>query len=111
MDALSDVLRAVRLTGAIFFDVHASEPWVAQTPEGGAIVSGMFPGAGHLVSYHVITSGECWVEVEGEPPLHLTAGDVVVFPHGDAHAMSSQLGMRNPPDLSLYRRQQERALP
>ena len=34
MDALSDVLRAVRLTGAIFFDVQASEPWVAETPRG-----------------------------------------------------------------------------
>ena len=34
MDALSDVLKAVRLTGAIFFDIHASEPWVAETPRG-----------------------------------------------------------------------------
>ena len=34
MDTLSDVLRAVRLTGAIFFDIKASEPWVAETPPG-----------------------------------------------------------------------------
>jgi hypothetical protein len=34
MDALSDVLRAVRLKGAIFFDVHASDPWAAETPAG-----------------------------------------------------------------------------
>ena len=32
MDVLSDVLRAVRLTGAIYFDVHACHPWVAETP-------------------------------------------------------------------------------
>ena len=37
MDALSDVLKAVRLTGAIFFDIHASEPWVAETPAGRSI--------------------------------------------------------------------------
>ena len=43
MDALSDVLRAVRLTGAVFFDVHASEPWVAETPQGGSIVGAIFP--------------------------------------------------------------------
>ena len=43
MDALSDVLRAVRLTGAIFFDIHASEPWVAETPAGQSIASGIFP--------------------------------------------------------------------
>ena len=34
MDALSDVLQAVRLTGAVFFDVDASAPWVAETPPG-----------------------------------------------------------------------------
>ena len=50
---LSDVLRAVRLTGAVFFDVHASEPWVAETPPGGSIVGSIFPGAEHLISYHV----------------------------------------------------------
>ena len=43
MDALSDVLRAVRLTGAIFFDIHASEPWVAETPAGRRSSAGSFP--------------------------------------------------------------------
>ena len=62
MDALSDVLRAVRLTGAVFFDVHASEPWVAETPVGGSIVGTIFPGAEHLISYHVIAHGTCWAQ-------------------------------------------------
>ena len=42
MDALSDVLRAVRLTGAVFFDVRASEPWVAESPPGGSIAGSIF---------------------------------------------------------------------
>ena len=33
MDVLSDVLGAVRLTGALFFDVDASSPWVVETPK------------------------------------------------------------------------------
>jgi len=107
MDALSDVLRAVRLTGAIFFDVHASEPWVAETPPGPSIVGRIFPGAEHLISYHVITRGAAWASVVGEPPLRVSAGDVVVFPHGDHHAMSSRPGMRAAPDVSLYRRPAE----
>jgi hypothetical protein len=49
MDALSDVLRAVRLTGAVFFDIRAAAPWVAATPPGAAIVGAMFPGAEHLI--------------------------------------------------------------
>ena len=103
MDALSDVLRAVRLTGAIFFDVHASEPWVAETPPGASIVGRMFPGAEHLVSYHVMTHGSCWATVHGGTPIRLSAGDIVVFPQGDAHAMSSTPGMRKAPDVAMYR--------
>ncbi len=111
MDALSDVLRAVRLTGAVYFDVTASEPWVAEAPPGGSIVDTIFPGAGHLVSYHVLTRGACWGGVLGEPPVHMAPGDIIVFPHGDAHVMSSAPGMRGVPDLSIYRLRGDGQLP
>ena len=106
MDALSDVLRAVRLSGAVFFNVSAFAPWVAETPRGREIVAGMFPGSDHLISYHVITSGDCFAVVEGEPALKLQAGDVVVFPHGDTHVLTSRPGLRSPPDLSMYQRRE-----
>jgi AraC-like DNA-binding protein len=111
MDALSDVLRAVRLTGAIFFDVQASAPWVAETPAGKSIVAAMFPGAEHLISYHVITQGSCWACVPGEPPMQLSAGDILVLPHGDTHVLSSTPGLREPPDLARYRAPSDGQLP
>ncbi len=111
MDALSDVLQAVRLTGAIFFDIHASQPWVAETPPGEAIVEAMFPGSEHLISYHVITRGDCWASVPGEPPMQLSAGDIIVLPHGDTHVLSSTPGLRRSPDMSLYRLPSDGQLP
>lgn len=111
MDALSDVLRAVRLTGAIFFDINASEPWVAETPAGGAIVGAMFPGSEHLICYHVITQGACWACIDGQPPIRLSAGDIIVLPHGDTHVLSSTPGLRRSPDMSLYRMPSDRQLP
>jgi AraC-like DNA-binding protein len=111
MDPLSDVLRAVRLTGAVFFDVRASEPWVAEAPPGRDIVGTIFPGAEHLISYHVVARGECWGHVLGEPPRRLLAGDVIVFPHGDPHVMSSAPGMRGVPDVGLYRPAADGPLP
>jgi AraC-like DNA-binding protein len=111
MDTLSEVLRAVRLTGAIFFDVHASEPWVAETPAGKAIVGAMFPGSEHLISYHVITHGQCWASVEGEAPMQLSAGDVIVLPHGDTHVLSSKPGLRRSPNMSMYRMPADGKLP
>src|SRR5215467_9819768 len=88
MDALSDVLRAVRLKGAIFFDVHASDPWAAETPAADQIVGRMFPAAENLICYHAITHGTCWAAVANEAPLLLEAGDVVVIPHGHPHVLS-----------------------
>jgi AraC-like DNA-binding protein len=111
MDALSDVLRAVRLTGAVFFDFHASESWVAETPPGQSIVGTIFPGADHLIPYHVISMGDAWAGLIGEAPVHLSTGDIVVFPHGDAHVVSSAPGMRSPPNMALYRRPSDGQLP
>jgi AraC-like DNA-binding protein len=111
MDALSDVLRAVRLTGAIFFDIHASEPWVAETPAGEAIVEAMFPGSEHLICYHVITQGSCWACIPGEAPTQLTAGDIIVLPHGDTHVLSSTPGLRRSPDMTMYRMPPDGKLP
>ena len=111
MDALSDVLRAVRLSGAIFFDIRAALPWVAETPPGPAIVDGMFPGSDHLICYHVIVQGDCWACVAGEPPMQLTSGDIVVLPHGDTHVLASAPDLRRTPDMSLYKQPESGQLP
>jgi AraC-like DNA-binding protein len=111
MDPLSDVLQAVRLTGALFFDIHASEPWVAETPPGASIVRRLFPDADHLISYHAVMRGRCWASLLNEAPIHLATGDVIVFPHGDPHVVSSGPGMRSTPNMTLYRRPTDRQLP
>jgi AraC-like DNA-binding protein len=104
MDALSDVLRAVRLSGAFFFDVQARAPWVAETPQGRSVVDAMFPGSDHLISYHLLIEGSCWVEIDGEQPIKLLAGDIIVLPHGDTHVLCTEIGMRKSPQMALYRR-------
>ena len=111
MDALSDVLKAVRLSGAVYFDIRAADPWVAETPPGRSVVGAMFPGSEHLISYHVLLEGQCWASVEGEQPMQLSAGDVIVFPHGDTHVLSSIQGLRAQPNMALYRRPSEGRMP
>ena len=111
MDPLSDVLKAVRLTGAIFFEIDGAEPWAAETPAGSSIVDRIFPGTQHLIPYHVVTMGSCWGWAPGETPVHLSAGDIIMFPQGDAHVMSSGPGMRDKPNYSVYRHPTEQQLP
>ena len=76
VDALSEVLRAVRLRGAIFFVVDATAPWVAEAPSGRELTPLIMPGAQHLLEYHIVTRGSCWGGLVGAPPVQLHAGDV-----------------------------------
>jgi AraC-like DNA-binding protein len=106
IDTLSDVLRAVRLKGAIFFDVDAAAPWVAEAGPARLVAPTVMPDADHVIEYHVITSGTAWASVIGHDvePVRVSAGDVVAFPQGDAHVLSSARGMRGTQDVSVYER-------
>ena len=95
-DALSSVLRAVRLRGALFYSIEGASPWVAEAPPAADIIPAILPGAGHMIEFHGVVEGSCWAAVVGEPPLRLHAGDVILFPQGDAHVLSSAPGMRAP---------------
>ena len=65
----------------------------------------ILPGAEHLISYHILTAGRCWGGLAGEPPVALEPGDVIVFPHGDPHGLSSA------PDLRMKGRRSRRRRP
>ena len=93
MDALSETLRVVRLVGAIFINGKFTAPWSYQSPSADAAAPLLEPGADRVVIFHMITEGECWVELSGEAPVKLMAGDVIVFPQGDAHRMTSRPGL------------------
>jgi AraC-like DNA-binding protein len=101
-DVLSDVLRSVRLTGAVYFDFDLSSPWVAEAPPSREIAAIVMPGAQRVIEYHLIARGACWANLVGESPIRLGEGDLIVFPQGDAHVLSSAPGMRASPDLSLF---------
>lgn len=105
MDVLSDVLSAVRLTGAVFFDIDAGEPWVGESPGTAELAATIMPGAEHVISFHIVLAGGCWASVADstDPPVWLNAGDVVMFPGGAANVLSSSpgaRGQRNP--LAMY---------
>ena len=93
MDALSETLRVVRLVGAIFIHARFTAPWCYQSPRADTVAPLLEPGAERVVIFHLITEGECHVELAGQPPVRLVAGDAVIFPQGDAHRMCSEPGL------------------
>lgn len=77
VDPLADVLNIARVDGAIMAQVRAAEPWgLKLAPTSGA-------------AFHVITSGMCWLRIDGNQPIKLMPGDVVLLPSGIGHTLSS----------------------
>jgi AraC-like DNA-binding protein len=93
-DTLSDLLRTVRLHGAVFYYVKGYPPWAVENPHVREIIPAIMPGAEHMIEFHALVNGNCWAGIDGEEPIPMQAGDVVLFPQGDPHTMSSAPGLR-----------------
>ena len=89
MDPLSEVLRAVRLAGGVFLSGDFTAPWcvgVRITPEDCAPFLGK---RAQIVGYHVVIEGRLLVGLEGEPMAEVQAGEIVLLPQNDDHALAS----------------------
>ncbi len=90
MDVLSEVLKAVRLDGAVFFNGEFSAPWCAVEPDSRTMASYLSVESKHVVIFHLVTEGRGYVCIEGDgTPVALEAGDIVILPHGHAHRMGN----------------------
>jgi AraC-like DNA-binding protein len=104
VDVLSDVLLAVRLKGALFFDIDAYSPWATESPSGAEIAARISADYDHVIAFHVITEGSCWAAPVDRPDsgVRVNAGEMVVYPTGEANILASTPGMRARPDASRY---------
>jgi AraC-like DNA-binding protein len=92
MDALSTALSSVRMTGAIFAEATCTAPWGFAVPAIDAleqVVLMLAPGTERVVGYHLVTDGKAVVRLEGAADVPVTAGDIVIIPHGDPHTISN----------------------
>jgi len=102
MDAFSQILSGVQLNGAVFFRAEFSAPWGLSTPTAKAMAATAGVGTEHLVVlYHLVIDGGAIVELLDGHRTELSPGDIVVFPHGDAHHMSSGAGKRPFPNYGI----------
>jgi len=88
MDVLSEVLKAVKLDGALFFNAEFSAPWCFRSPSSRILAPYLSPDSGHVIIFHLLTDGRGYAQVEGDDQaVPLNAGDIIIFPHGDPHIM------------------------
>jgi AraC-like DNA-binding protein len=75
-DIVADVVATTRRGSLIYSRNRFRAPWGAAFP------------AGQAASFHVVTSGACWLTVDGRDPIQLTRGDVALIPFGAPHRLT-----------------------
>lgn len=82
MDWLSRLLALAPVSGQVDIRCRFGAPWRIEHQQA---VEGEIP-------YHVVLSGTAVLDQDGAPPLHLQAGDVLLFPQGAAHTLHDGSG-------------------
>ncbi|TCK38940.1 AraC-like DNA-binding protein [Paraburkholderia sp. BL8N3] len=109
MDALSDVLRSVRLGGAVYLRGEFTAPWCLYGQADAAVCEAFLPRSERVVSYHLITEGCCWAGLADDPAsaIQVNAGELLVVPQGETHLMGSALDLAPAPTDTLLSSQLE----
>jgi len=111
MDAFSEILSGVKLNGALFFHAEFSAPWGFSAPSSQKMAAMVAAGSEHLVLYHFMLDGAACVRMMDGQSLDLGSGEVVIFPHGDPHDMSSLESAKPPfPNYGINAKIQARDL-
>lgn len=86
MDALAEILRAIKVDSAIYLNGVFSEPWCVSSP-GGRKLAPVFGSNGHIIIYHLLCEGRAYCEIDGLERVDLEPGDLIALPHGHEHRM------------------------
>ena len=110
MDALSDVLRVVRLKGGVFLHAEFTAPWCISSEVTPEDCGSLLEGAEHLVLYHYVVEGRLLVQIAGSEPIEVGAGEVIIFPHNHGHLLGSRLDLPPVPSKQTVRASPEGGL-
>src|SRR5512132_1163627 len=94
MDALSDVLRVVRLTGGVFLDAEFTAPWCVTAKVVPEDCRPFLADPAHVIAYHYVVAARLFLQVEDDPPTQVRAGEIVLLPRNHAHRLGSSLTLR-----------------
>ena len=92
-DPLADVLRSLRLTGGVFLHADFTAPWSVRTRISAQEWRPYLSAPTQVIAYHVILAGTLTLTVEGEAPLEVRAGEIVLLPRNDGHTLASAAGL------------------
>lgn len=81
VDPLGEALHSLRMSGTFYCRSELTAPWAVTVPR-----------VEEHLTFHVVVSGRCWLEMEGDEPLRLEPGDLALVPRGGGHQISHEPG-------------------
>jgi len=90
MDVFDDIFNTVQLKGLLYFRTNFSPPWGTTVPE-----------HHHAARFHLVIQGRCFVQVNDDKSIELTAGDLVLIPKGASHILAHKPMQHAPPLQTL----------
>ncbi len=89
MDVLSDTLKVVRLSGAVFLRAKLTSPWAVKSATPGELAEYLRLPSDCIAVFHILARGHCWLSIPGSAPVLLKAGDAVLIPQNCVHVVGS----------------------
>jgi hypothetical protein len=93
MDALSEVLRFIRLTGGVFLEAHFTAPWSVRSQIGTEDCRLVMTPPATVIGFHYLIDGRALLQIDGMEPVEVRAGEIVLLPRSDPHVLASGSGL------------------
>src|SRR5262245_45265935 len=94
MDALSDLLRVVRLTGGVFLEAEFSAPWSVTSHVDAADCQALLADPARVIAFHYVISGSLLLQIGRDTSVEVRGGSIVLLPRNDPHVLASKRGLR-----------------
>ncbi|MGE0372310.1 MAG: AraC family transcriptional regulator [Gammaproteobacteria bacterium] len=101
MDALSDVLRTVRLKGGVFLHAEFTDPWClgAKIDPGG--LTRFLGETAEFIPYHYVVEGHLRMRMDTGHLYELGPGGLVLLPRNDYHVLGGDLRLTPTPSREV----------
>lgn len=92
-DLLSDVLKLVRLTGALMFTLDAAGDWgIAGDTTASQFAAVLPPDTSNVISLYVVIEGVGWIRLAASEWVPVPAGHAAVITHSGPHELGARPG-------------------
>ncbi|MGH8384707.1 MAG: AraC family transcriptional regulator [Pseudomonas sp.] len=93
LDALSDVLRVIRLSGGVFLEAELTAPWCINGRIAADDCKPFLAAPRHVIASHFVAAGHMQICVEGEAAIDVSAGELILLSRNDMHSFGSDLSL------------------